>query len=82
MQSRKPEYLQKFVIESLRGEFAHWLMLALTPLVILWNPPWAVAVMTFAGLLLNLPCILTSRYNRIVLQRILEKMHSPTISGR
>jgi len=51
--------------ETCRGELAHWITLAFAPVFVLWNPPWAIAVMTAYGILANVPCIVTQRYNRL-----------------
>ena len=64
LDSTAPEYLRRFLLETWRGELCHWSALAFAPVFALWNPPWAVAVMTFCGLLLNLPCIVVLRFNR------------------
>lgn len=60
-------------METWRGELCHWAALASTPVFALWNPPWAILIMTLCGLLLNIPCILVQRYNRIRLRRLVEK---------
>ena len=76
---RDPAYLNRFLQESRRGEVAHWLMLLAAPVFILWNPPWAVAVMFTYALLANLPCILAQRYNRLrflALQRARQRKRS------
>jgi glycosyl-4,4'-diaponeurosporenoate acyltransferase len=71
--STEPTYLNAFVAETRRGETAHWLMLAATPIFYLWNPLWASVVMTGYGILANLPCILVQRANRIRMQRLLSR---------
>lgn len=65
--------LTQLQTETRRAELAHWLMLACTPILFLWNPPWACAVLLGAGLVTNLPCILVQRYNRARLNRILAR---------
>lgn len=64
-------YLQRFLNETCRGEAAHWVMLLAAPIFFLWNPLWADAVMCIYALAANLPCIVTQRYNRLRLRRIL-----------
>lgn len=71
--STTPEYLSAFLEETRRGEIAHWMMLAATPVFYLWNPLWASAVMTLYGVLANLPCILVQRANRIRLRRLITR---------
>ena len=65
-----PASMRQFVIETRRGEAAHWLMLACFPIFFLWNPPWACLVIMAYAVLANLPCILVQRYNREAAQRI------------
>ncbi len=71
--SRDRAYLNNFLLETRRGEFAHWLTMAFTPIFFIWNPPWASFVMVAYALIANMPCIIAQRYNRHVLQRILSK---------
>ena len=65
-------YLEQFLVETRRAEWAHWCMLSCLPLFFLWNPPWACLVMTAYALTANVPCILAQRYNRIVLHRVVQ----------
>lgn len=69
LEGRDAAYLDRFSRETCRGELVHWITLAFTPLFFLWNPPWAMVVMAAYGILANVPCILTQRYNRIRLGR-------------
>ena len=73
LKSANPDYLERFIRETWRGELCHWAALACAPVFALWNPPWAIWVMALCGLLLNVPCILAQRYNRLRLRRLLEK---------
>ena len=66
---RDPEYIERFIRETCRGELVHWVTLAFAPLFILWNPAWAIAVMMGYGIVANVPCIVTQRYNRLRLAR-------------
>ena len=66
-----PQHLSHLLVETRRAEMAHWFMLACTPVLFLWNPPWACGVLLAAGVLANLPCILVQRYNRARLGPIL-----------
>jgi glycosyl-4,4'-diaponeurosporenoate acyltransferase len=70
LRGRDSEYFMRFIQESRRGEAAHWAMLFAAPIFIIWNPPWAVAVMFAYAILANLPCIVTQRYNRLRLLHI------------
>jgi len=69
--SRSPEYLARFRVETCRSELAHWGVVAFAPLFFLWNSPGVGLVMIAYALLANLPCILTQRYNRCRLSRVL-----------
>lgn len=68
-----PEYLNRFLIESVRGELTHWL--AIIPFWVFgfFTPPGVVWIMLLYALLVNLPCIITQRFNRPRLQRLLNK---------
>jgi glycosyl-4,4'-diaponeurosporenoate acyltransferase len=70
LHARNSAYLAQFLLETRRAEVAHWCMFACLPVFFLWNPPWACWVMTTYALATNLPCILTQRYNRLVLDRV------------
>jgi glycosyl-4,4'-diaponeurosporenoate acyltransferase len=69
--ARGPAYLARFRVETCRSELAHWVVVACAPLFFLWNSPGVGAIMIAYALLANLPCILTQRYNRCRLARIL-----------
>jgi glycosyl-4,4'-diaponeurosporenoate acyltransferase len=69
--THRRDHLERFVIETRRAEWVHWLVLAAAPAFFLWNPPWLAAVMVAYGVAANLPCILVQRYNRARLERIL-----------
>jgi glycosyl-4,4'-diaponeurosporenoate acyltransferase len=70
---RDPEYIARFVAETRRAEWVHWVALSLWPIFALWNPPWAVAVMFVYAVIANVPCLLVQRYNRIRLQRLVRR---------
>lgn len=73
------ENLNRFLVESARGELTHWL--AIFPFWIFWfftppNVPW---MMLGYALTVNLPCIISQRYNRPRVQRFLyNRMHKNT----
>jgi glycosyl-4,4'-diaponeurosporenoate acyltransferase len=71
LQSATPEYLERFIRETWRGEVTHWLALLAVPLFCLWNPWWGVLINAAVALGLNFPCILAQRYNRARLLRLL-----------
>jgi glycosyl-4,4'-diaponeurosporenoate acyltransferase len=71
MTRRDRPYLEEFMIETRRAEFAHWCMLGCAPIFFFWNPPWACWVMVAYAMTANVPCIIAQRYNRLVLSRCL-----------
>ena len=73
LQTAAPEYLQRFLHETWRGELVHWLALLALPLFAIWNPWWGVLVNAAVALAVNFPCILALRYNRARLQRLLNR---------
>ncbi len=72
LKTKEIEYLKTFYVETCRAEFAHWLTMAGAPVFLLWNEWWGELIMLGYALLVNLPCIITQRYNRARLKRILE----------
>ena len=68
LQSTGPGYLRAFIIETCRGEFAHWVQLIMIAGFILWTPwPYATIILAYA-LFSNLPCITNLRHTRIRLR--------------
>ncbi len=63
--------LERFVIETRRAEWAHWLIMAAAPVFLIWNPWWVEPIIVVYALAANLPCLLVQRYNRLRLQRVL-----------
>lgn len=70
-----PEFLERFLRETWRGELVHWLALLTVPVFCVWNPPWAVGVNAAYAIAANLPCILVQRYNRTRFQRVFDRRH-------
>ena len=66
-------YIRRFVLETCRAEFTHWVMLLFALIFFLWNDWWIGLIMVAYGLAVNMPCIITQRYNRIRLQRMYER---------
>lgn len=66
-------YLRRFVIESRRAEWTHWLLIPPSFLFFLWNPPWVGWIMLLYALAVNVPFILIQRYNRPRLQRLSDR---------
>ncbi|MFI5040706.1 MAG: hypothetical protein ACHQNA_02445 [Acidimicrobiales bacterium] len=79
---RSTRALETYATETRRGELAHWLCLAATPLFVLWNPPLLFAVMIGYAAVANVPCIVSLRYNRLRLGRILRRRHRASARER
>ncbi len=73
MKSLKTGYMEEFVRETCRAELIHWLGILPATFFFLWNVWWVGLIMVGYALLVNMPCILTQRYNRIRFSRILAK---------
>lgn len=69
--SYSKEYFSEFVLESCRAEATHIPPILLSFVFAFYNPPYIVVIMIAFGVIVNLPCILAQRYNRIRLQRAL-----------
>jgi glycosyl-4,4'-diaponeurosporenoate acyltransferase len=74
---RDPAYLERFARETCRAELVHWISLAFAPIFIFWNPAWAIAVLMVFGVIANVPCIATQRYNRLRLARAAARAGPP-----
>jgi glycosyl-4,4'-diaponeurosporenoate acyltransferase len=73
LRTRDPAALTRFVAETRRAEWAHWVIMLATPVFLLWSWPWVELVMVAYALIANLPCILVQRYNRIRLHALLSR---------
>lgn len=71
LRGASPEFLERFLRETWRGELVHWIAALAWPVFCLWNPGWAVLVNAAYALAANLPCILVQRYNRARIRRLL-----------
>ena len=78
LQTASPEFLERFLRETWRGELVHWLALFTLPLFCIWNPWWGVCVNAVVALAVNLPCILALRYNRARFLRVISRHRSGT----
>jgi len=65
--------LQQFVRETRRAELTHWWAMACGPLFLLWNPPYASALLVAYGIGINLPFIAIQRYNRFRIQDLITR---------
>jgi glycosyl-4,4'-diaponeurosporenoate acyltransferase len=65
-------YFSDFLQETCRAEITHWIVLLFGFLFFIWNLWWVGIVMVVYAVAANVPCILTQRYNRIRLLRVLK----------
>ena len=80
LESFSEENLNRFLVESARGEMTHWL--AILPFWLFWffTPPIVPWIMLAYALLVNFPCIIVQRYNRPRVQRLLDRMKHNALS--
>jgi glycosyl-4,4'-diaponeurosporenoate acyltransferase len=71
--------LERFAVATRRAEWTHWVVMAVTPAFLLWNPWWVEPVMVAYALAANVPCLLIQRYNR---GRLLALLARASISER
>lgn len=65
-------HFKVFIRETRRAEIAHWIMTGGWILTIIFNPLWAILFNLVFAHLVNFPCLLVQRYNRVRLLRVLE----------
>ena len=70
--------LERFLVESARGELTHWL--AILPFWVfgLFSPPVVVWLMLAYALAVNVPCIIAQRYNRPRVLAVLARVRAKT----
>ncbi|MEM6675102.1 MAG: glycosyl-4,4'-diaponeurosporenoate acyltransferase [Planctomycetota bacterium] len=66
-------YLDRFVVETCRGEFVHWATFLAAGIFFLWNEAWVGWIMVAYGVVANLPCIIVQRYNRVRIRQLIEQ---------
>lgn len=71
--SRATEHLELFRRETIRAERVHWLILASTPLHLLWCDAAVFAGMAAFGVAFTVPFIVIQRSNRGRLDRLIER---------
>jgi len=71
LRSRDPGYLRDYVRETRRAELGHLLAAAGALLFFLWNPCPLGLVMVLYGVVANAPCVISQRFNRLRLRRLL-----------
>jgi glycosyl-4,4'-diaponeurosporenoate acyltransferase len=71
LRSRSSADLRRLVAETRRAELVHWVIPAIVPVFVVWNPPTLTAAMVAYAVVANLPCLVVQRYNRGRLLRVL-----------
>lgn len=66
-------YIQRFLSESCKSEFTHWMIICSSFLFILWGGIFTCLKIFVLATALNLPYIIIQRYNRPRLIRLLHK---------
>jgi len=66
-------YVQRYIVETCRAEFTHWVIFLFAFIFFVWNDWWIGLIMVAYGLATNMPCIIAQRYNRVRLQRMYER---------
>lgn len=75
--TKERSYIDRFIVETCRGEEAHYAQLIGLLITVMWNP-WPIAgiIMISYALLTNLPCVLLQRFTRARLRRLLINLNS------
>jgi glycosyl-4,4'-diaponeurosporenoate acyltransferase len=68
------ESLKKHLLESCRAEMTHWLAIPFFWVFGLFSPPRVILYMLIYAIAVNLPCIITLRYNRPRIVKLLYRM--------
>ncbi len=76
LDSFSKESLERFLVESARGELTH--LLAILPFWVFgfFAPPQVTWYMLVYALLVNLPCVIAQRYNRPRVHRLLQRINA------
>lgn len=75
LKSKKLDYLERYIIETCKGELAHILPFFFYPISNLWNPFPANLIMFLFCFLFNIPFIFILRYNRIRIYNLINKYY-------
>jgi len=65
-------YIRRFILETCRAELTHWGIFVFSIVFFIWNDWWIGMIMIAYGIVVNIPCVITQRYNRIRLRRFHE----------
>lgn len=67
------EYIEKFLLESCRAEFAHWCIILSSIIFLVCQGTAAFVFILLAAILMNAPFIIIQRYNRPRIIRIMKR---------
>lgn len=67
-------YLDRFIMETCRGEWDHWMCSLYMIVSLIINPFWIGLLLGILVLVGNLPFIAIQRYNRFRLQTLRKRM--------
>ena len=69
---KNKEYYSNFIKETCRAEITHWVVFLFGFTFFIWNIWWVGIIMIVYASAVNMPCIVTQRYNRIRLKRVVK----------
>ncbi|HEX3026227.1 MAG TPA: hypothetical protein VHR42_03240 [Clostridia bacterium] len=72
-EKNNPAYLTKFLVESCKSEFTHWMIILSTILFIFWSDLYTMSRTMMLALILNIPYIIIQRYNRPRIIKLIQK---------
>jgi glycosyl-4,4'-diaponeurosporenoate acyltransferase len=64
------DYIRRFILETCRAELTHWVIFLFSVIFFIWNDWWIGLIMIAYAIVVNIPCVITQRYNRIRLIRV------------
>jgi glycosyl-4,4'-diaponeurosporenoate acyltransferase len=67
-------YLDDFIRETCRAELTHWIVFLFGFVFLIWNLWWVGIIMLVYAFSVNMPCIITQRYNRVRLRKLCCKL--------
>jgi len=73
LRDRSSAHLTRFVAETRRAEYVHWMNLGAGPLFFFVLPVWAAWIMVVFAAVVHLPFVCIQRYNRARLLRTLAR---------
>lgn len=63
-------HIRRFILETCRAELTHWVIFVFSIVFFIWNDWWIGIIMIAYALIVNIPCVVTQRYNRVRLRRV------------